>query len=363
MIASGINDHIYAVIMAGGSGTRFWPRSRIERPKQLLNITGDEILLIKTIELIKPIIPISRIKIVTTLSQADAVKRTAPEIPDENIIIEPFGKNTAPAIGISALFIERDDPDAVMVILPADHYIEDKSRFHKTIMASAYQASQGDFLITIGIPPRGPETGYGYIEADELMDKKNLTYSVKSFHEKPDIDRARLFIKQGNFFWNSGIFISSASSMLKEIAQYLPHNYTWLVKIRSSLGRPEESGVIREAYENMEAISIDYGVMEKSKHVLMVVGDFGWNDVGSWPSAAQYWPMDSDKNAFIGELINLDSSQCIVYSPKKLVALLGVEDLVVVEEDDALLICKRGRSQDVRKLVEILRSQGKDHVL
>jgi len=363
MIASGINDHIYAVIMAGGSGTRFWPRSRIDRPKQLLNITGDEILLIKTIELIKPIIPISRIKIVTTLSQADAVKRTAPEIPDENIIIEPFGKNTAPAIGISALFIERDDPDAVMVILPADHYIEDKSRFHKTIMASAYQASQGDFLITIGIPPRGPETGYGYIEADELMDKKNLTYSVKSFHEKPDIDRARLFIKQGNFFWNSGIFISSASSMLKEIAQYLPHNYTWLVKIRSSLGRPEESGVIREAYENMEAISIDYGVMEKSKHVLMVVGDFGWNDVGSWPSAAQYWPMDSDNNAFIGELINLDSSQCIVYSPKKLVALLGVEDLVVVEEDDALLICKRGRSQDVRKLVEILRSQGKDHVL
>jgi len=363
MIASGINDHIYAVIMAGGSGTRFWPRSRIDRPKQLLNITGDEILLIKTIELIKPIIPISRIKIVTTLSQADAVKRTAPEIPDENIIIEPFGKNTAPAIGISALFIERDDPDAVMVILPADHYIEDKSRFHKTIMASAYQASQGDFLITIGIPPRGPETGYGYIEADELMDKRNLTYSVKSFHEKPDIDRARLFIKQGNFFWNSGIFISSASSMLKEIAQYLPHNYTWLVKIRSSLGRPEESGVIREAYENMEAISIDYGVMEKSKHVLMVVGDFGWNDVGSWPSAAQYWPMDSDKNAFIGELINLDSSQCIVYSPKKLVALLGVEDLVVVEEDDALLICKRGRSQDVRKLVEMLRSQGKDHVL
>ena len=363
MIASGIDDHIYAVIMAGGSGTRFWPRSRIDRPKQLLNITGDEILLIKTIELIKPIIPISRIKIVTTLSQADAVKRTAPEIPYENIIIEPFGKNTAPAIGISALFIERDDPDAVMVILPADHYIEDKSRFHKTIMASAYQASQGDFLITIGIPPRGPETGYGYIEADELMDKKNLIYSVKSFHEKPDIDRARLFIKQGNFFWNSGIFISSASSMLKEIAQYLPHNYTWLVKIRSSLNRPEESGVIREAYKEMEAISIDYGVVERSKNVLMVEGGFGWNDVGSWPSAAQYWPMDKDRNASIGEVINLDSSKCIVYSPKKPVALLGVEDLVIVEEEDVLLVCKRERSQEVKKLVEILKSKGRDEIL
>lgn len=353
----------YAVIMAGGSGTRFWPRSRIDRPKQLLNITGDEILLIKTIELIKPIIPISRIKIVTTLSQTDAVKRTASEIPDENIIIEPFGKNTAPAIGISALFIERDNPDAVMVILPADHYIEDKSRFHKTIMAGAYQASQGDFLITIGIPPKGPETGYGYIEADELMDKKNLIYSVKSFHEKPDIDKARLFIKQGNFFWNSGIFISSASSMLKEIAQYLPDNYTWLMKIRSALGRPEESGVIREAYEEMEAISIDYGVIERSKNVLMVEGGFGWNDVGSWPSAAQYWPMDGNKNAFIGEVINLDSSKCIVYSPKKPVALLGVEDLVIVEEEDVLLICKRERSQEVRKLVEILKSKGRDKIL
>jgi len=363
MIRSGIDDYTYAVIMAGGSGTRFWPWSRKNRPKQLLNITGDEILLKKTIEIIKPIIPSSRIKIVTTLSQADAVKRTIPEIPEENIIIEPFGKNTAPAIGISTVFIERDDPDAVMVILPADHYIEDKQRFHQTILAGAYQASQGDFIITIGIPPRGPETGYGYIETDELIDKKNVIYSVKSFHEKPDINTARLFIKQGNFFWNSGIFISRASSMLKEIEEYLPHNFKGLMKIRSSLGKNEESGAIKEAYKEMEAISIDYGVIERSKHVLMIRGDFGWNDVGSWPSAAQYWPMDSNKNAFMGDIINLDSSKCIVYSPKKLVALLGVDDLVIVEDEDVLLVCKRERSQDVRKLVELLRSQGRDKIL
>lgn len=365
MIPSGIDDRIYAVIMAGGSGTRFWPRSRTDRPKQLINITGSAEggLLKKTVELIKPIIPISRIKIVTTSPQADAVKRTVSEIPDENIIIEPFGKNTAPAIGISALFIERDDPEAVMVILPADHYIEDKNKFHKTIMAGAYQASQGDFLVTIGIPPRGPETGYGYIEADELIDKENLIYSVKSFYEKPDIDRARLFIKQGNFFWNSGIFISRTSSMLKEIAEYLPYNYTWLMKARSSLGKDGESEVIREIYKEMETISIDYGVVERSKNVLMAEGGFGWNDVGSWPSAAQYWPMDRDKNAFIGELINLDSSKCIVFSPKKPVALLGVEDLVIVEEDDVLLVCKRERSQEVRRLVEILKSKGRDEIL
>jgi len=357
------DDCPYAVIMAGGSGTRFWPRSRIDRPKQLLNITGDEILLIKTIELIKPIIPISRIKIVTTLSQADAVKRTAPEIPYENIIVEPFGKNTAPAIGISALFIERDDPDAVMVILPADHYIEDQSRFHKTIMASAYQASQGNFLVTIGIPPRGPETGYGYIEAGEVRDTKNGIYSVTSFHEKPDIRTAERFIEQGTFFWNSGIFIARTSTMLKEIEKYLPHNYQGLMKIRAALGTDEESGVINSVYNEMEAISIDYGVIEKSKHVFMIQGNFGWNDVGSWPSAAQYWPKDSNKNSFIGDLISLDSSQCIVYSPKKPVALLGVKDLVIVEDEDALLVCKKERAQDVKKLVEMLKSKGRDEIL
>jgi mannose-1-phosphate guanylyltransferase len=190
MIQSGINDCIYAVIMAGGSGTRFWPRSRKNRPKQLLNITGDEILLKKTIEL----------------------------------ITEPFGKNTAPAIGIAAIFIEKEMKDAVMVVLPADHYIEDTKTFHQTIMAGAFQALQGDCIVTIGIPPRGPETGYGYIEAGEVKDTKNGIYAVTSFHEKPDIHTAERFIKQGTFFWNSGIFIAKTSTMLKEIEEYLPHN-------------------------------------------------------------------------------------------------------------------------------------------
>jgi len=363
MIKSGINDCIYAVIMAGGSGTRFWPRSRKNRPKQLLNITGDEILLKKTIELITPIVPVSRIKIVTTFLQADSVKNTVSQIPKENIIIEPFGKNTAPAISISALFIERDTKDAVMVVLPADHYIEDKKKFHQTIMAGASQASQGDFIVTIGIPPRGPETGYGYIEADEVKDAKNGIYTVKSFHEKPDIHTARRFIKQGTFFWNSGIFIARTSTMLKEIEEYLPHNYQGLVKIRASLGTDEESDVINNVYKEMEAISIDYGVIEKSSHVFMIKGNFGWNDVGSWPYAAQYWPKDSNKNSFIGDLISLDSSQCIVYSPKKPVALLGVKDLVIVEDEDALLVCKKERSQDVKKLVEMLKSKGRDEIL
>jgi mannose-1-phosphate guanylyltransferase len=364
MIQSGINNSIYAVIMAGGSGTRFWPRSRKKRPKQLLNITGDEILLKKTIDLITPIIPANRITIVTTLLQADSVKNTVSQIPKDNIIIEPFGRNTAPAIGIAALFIEkRDTQDAVMVVLPADHYIQDTKTFHQTILAGAAQASQKDCIITIGIPPRGPETGYGYIEAGELKDKKNAIYSVTSFHEKPDLHTAERFIEQGTFYWNSGIFIAKTSTMLKEIKKYLPHNYQGLMKIRTSFGTDQESNVINSVYKDMEAISIDYGVIEKTERVFMIEGNFGWNDVGSWPSAAQYWPKDSKNNAFIGELIGLDSAECIVYSPKKPVALLGVKDLVIVEDKDALLVCKKERAQDVKKIVEILQSKGRDEIL
>jgi len=361
---SGSDSTTYAVIMAGGSGTRFWPRSRKNRPKQLLNITGDEILLKKTIDLITPIIPASRITIVTTLLQADSVKNTVSQIPKDNIIIEPFGKNTAPAIGIASLFIEKKDTkDAVMVVLPADHYIEDTKTFHKIIMAGAAQASQKDCIVTIGIPPRGPETGYGYIEAGEKIDAEKGIYAVASFHEKPDLRTAERFIEQGTFYWNSGIFIAKTATMLKEIKEYLPHNYQGLMNIQTALGTDEESNVINSTYKEMEAISIDYGVIEKSKRVFMIQGDFGWNDVGSWPSAAQYWPKDSDNNAFIGELIGLDSSECIVYSPKKPVALLGVKDLVIVEDEDALLICTKERAQDVKKIVEILQSKGRDEIL
>ncbi len=357
------HEYLYAVIMAGGSGTRFWPRSRRDRPKQLLNITGDDTLLRKTIALIKPIIPPARIKIITTASQAEAVRKGAPEIPAANIIAEPFGKNTAPAIGLSALFIEKEQANAVLVILPADHHIEDKDRFLEQIMAGVSQALEGDHIVTTGIVPRGPETAYGYIETDRLIDKKRGIYTVRSFHEKPDEETARRFIEQGNFFWNSGIFIARASRMLEEMAEHLPHNHRWLMSIRDSLGTDKVSGSIDEAYQNMESISIDYGVMERSKKVRMVAGNFGWDDVGSWPAAAQSWPKDEQGNACIGDVVSLDSSECIVYSPDKPVALLGVDDLIIVEEDDVLMISNKQRCQDVKRLVEKLRSEGRDKLL
>jgi len=347
-----------AVIMAGGSGTRFWPRSRTDRPKQLLNITGDEVLLKKAVELIKTITPPERIKIVTTRVQAEAVMRVVPEIAEQDIIAEPCGRNTAPAIGISALYLEQDHPGSVMVVLPADHYIEDHQIFRQTIRAAVDKAFQEDCIVTIGISPRAPETGYGYIETGTLIDREPAIYAVKSFHEKPDLQKARDFIERGRFFWNSGMFIAKASVMLREIGEHLPRTYELLMEIQASLGKDDEQRVIAEAYERMEPISIDYGVIERSKNVLMVEGNFGWDDVGCWVSAAQHWPHDGEENACIGEVLNLDSSGCIVHSPQKPVALLGVEDLIIVEEDDVLLVCKKDRAQDVRRLVEILRARG-----
>jgi mannose-1-phosphate guanylyltransferase len=351
------------VIMAGGSGTRFWPRSRANRPKQFLNITGDEILLKKAVELIKPIVASKRIKIVTTRSQAEAVMRIVPEIAQHDIIAEPFGRNTAPAIGLSALNVEQDYPGSVMVVLPADHYIEDQEVFLRTIQAAVNRASQEDCIVTVGISPKSPETGYGYIEAGKLIDKDPAVYTVTSFHEKPDLQKARDFIERGTFFWNSGMFIAKTPVMLREIEAHLPRTYELLLEIRTFLGTDDEQRVIGEVYEKTEAISIDYGVIEKSRNVLMVQGDFGWDDVGSWPSAARYWPHDGNKNACIGEVVNLDSSRCIVHSPQKPVALLGVKDLIIVEEDDVLLVCKKDRSQDVRRLVEMLRAHGRDGLL
>jgi len=246
----------------------------------------------------------------------------------------------------------------VMVVLPADHYIKDHEIFRQTIRAAVSRASHGDSIVTVGILPRAPETGYGYIEAGKLIDKEPAIYAVKSFHEKPDLQRAQDFLERGRFFWNSGMFIAKASVVLKEIGEHLPRTYELLMEIQASLGRDDEQTVIGEAYERMEAISVDYGVIEKSRNVLMAEGNFGWDDVGCWPSAAQYWPHDGKKNACIGEVVNLDSSGCIVHSPQKPVALLGVEDLIIVEEDDVLLVCKKDRSQDIRTLVEMLRTRG-----
>lgn len=349
---------MYAVIMAGGRGTRFWPRSREKRPKHLLDIISERTIIQETVDRILPLITPANILIVTGRKHASALMNQLPEIPAANIIIEPEGKNTAPCIGLAALHIQKKSGDAVMVVLPSDHAVVDGDKFRKVIEAAVQTAVDNDALVTVGIKPTSPQTGFGYIEKGKAL--KNGTtqevFRVQSIREKPASEQAREFIQSGNFYWNSGIFIWKASTILNYIARFLPDLSAGLTVINESLESPEEKAAVHRVYKNLVPISIDCGVMEKADNVFVVKGDFGWSDVGSWDALWEIAARDENGNAFIGgsNVISEGSGGSLVYSPKKLVALAGVRDLIVVETKDALLICPRGNSQDVKKIVDIL---------
>lgn len=351
---------MFAVIMAGGKGARFWPRSREKMPKHLLDISSERTMIRETVDRIRPLVPAERTLIVTGKSHAAEAIRQLPEIPPENILIEPVGRNTAPCIGLAALHILRRVPDAVMLVLPSDHRIGDEAAFLRIIQAAAGAASQGDSLVTIGIRPTGPETGYGYIEqgdpfpaggADEI-------YRVRSIREKPPREQAERFLAQGGFSWNSGMFVWKASTIVEAIGQFLPDLEQGLLQIREALGTDREEAVVRAVYTGQRSVSIDYGVMEKAKDVLVIPGTFDWSDLGSWDALWEVSEKDENGNAVRGEFIGVDAANSLIHSTGKLVALVGVKDLLVVETNDALLICRRGRSQDVRKIVETLEEKG-----
>jgi mannose-1-phosphate guanylyltransferase len=352
---------MYAVIMAGGKGTRFWPKSREKMPKHLLDIVCERTIIQETVDRITPLIPAEKILIVTALSHAEELMKQVPQIPEENIIIEPVGRNTAPCIGLAALHIRRKAPDDVMVVLPADHMINDAERFRHILSHAAEMAHRGDYLLTIGIKPTFPETGYGYIEQGALKDTINGEdiYEVKSIREKPALEQAKVFLGKGGFSWNSGMFVWRVDSILQAIKQDLPDLHDGLLEIEPFLGSDREKNVVEQVYKKIQSISIDYGVMEKADNVLLIRGDFGWSDVGSWDTIWDVSNKDGDGNAVHGQglFIGVEARNSLVHSPRKLVALVGVEDLIVVETEDSLLICKRGCSQDVKKLVEILETK------
>ena len=356
---------MYAVIMAGGKGARFWPRSRESKPKHLLDIVSDKTIIRETVDRISPMIPPEKILIVTGESHAQELIRQLPEIPRENIIIEPVGRNTAPCIGLAALHIRRKAPDAVMVVLPSDHLIADENQFRRILRAAAVMAQRGDYLVTVGIRPTGPETGYGYIEQgqEQAVIESETVYDVLSVREKPDMNQARALLAQGGFLWNSGMFIWPVSAILTALQQWLPDLYSGLLQIEAALGSEREASVVAEVYQRVRSVSIDYGVMEKAQNTLVIPGDFGWSDVGSWDVLWEVSPHDEQGNAVRGQAIVIDSRNCLVHSPGKPVALVGVEDLLVVETADALLICKRGVSQDVRKVVDRLEREKRRELL
>jgi len=351
---------MYAVIMAGGRGARFWPRSREKKPKHLLDILSEKTIIQETVDRIKQLIPPDNILVVTGKKHASTLIKQLPEIPSRNIIIEPEGRNTAACIGFAALHICKMVPDDIMVVLPSDHAINDSQKFIDIIAAAAKVAAREDGLVTIGIKPSSIQTGFGYIEQANSF--KHIAgeevFHVKSIREKPDFQQAKEFVQSGNFYWNSGMFIWKASIILKQIGRLLPDLYAGLMRINEALGSPREAVIVPRVYKKLASISIDYGVMEKVDNVFMIQGDFGWSDVGSWDALWEISPKDIKDNAALGgsQAILEDSEGSLIYNPRKLTALVGVKDLIIVETKDALLICKKGRSQDVKKIVDKLDS-------
>ena len=356
---------MYVVIMAGGKGTRFWPRSREKRPKQLLNIVGRRSMLQQTVARIGSLTPAENVLVVAGENHGEEVRNQLADVPSENIILEPVGRNTAACIGLAALVVQHRDPSAVMVVLPADHLILDEDLFLETLRAAVAVARSQPALVTLGIRPTAPETGYGYIETDESKgtEQEHPIYRVNSFHEKPDLQRACQYLEKGNFYWNSGMFVWQAKVVLKAMENCLPGLHADLQKLKTALGTHELDAEISRIYPDLQSISIDYGVMEKADNVLMVPADFGWNDLGNWASMAQIWPRDDQHNVSQGDVLTFDSQRNVIYSPRRLCVLLGIEDLIVVDTDDALLVCPVSRAQDVGKVLDLMKQRGMDEYL
>lgn len=354
------NDlNLSVCIMAGGVGERFWPLSRPSSPKQLLNIVGEDPMITDTAGRNILAVPPERLYVITTCSQADAIAGALPDIPRENVIAEPYGRNTAPCIGLMSALLSGRDPDAVMAVIPADHCIPDKEIYARTIIDAAAIAMREHALVTIGITPRYPETGYGYIVAGETVDSDSDTVfsRVACFVEKPPHRRAEELIAAGNAFWNAGMFVFRVVDMLDAFRKYLPEFYPGLVKIRDTAGTDSCAAVIENVYDTAPSISIDYAIMEKADNVIVAHGAFTWDDVGSWTAAAEHWPDDARGNAVRGEALLLDTEQCVIGNyTDGIVGMVGVRNLIVIRTGDALLVCPRDKAQDVKKLVQKMKN-------
>lgn len=353
---------LYVVIMAGGVGSRFWPRSKQENPKQLLKIFGDNTMIQDTVNRLDGLVKEENIYIITNQIQKQKVVEQLNNLPKENIIAEPFGKNTAACIGLASVLINKKNNDAITVILPADHLIQDVENFQNTIKRAAKFASENDSLVTIGIKPTRPETGYGYIQfLDEEISEG--IYKVQTFAEKPNLSTAKRFLKSGDFLWNSGMFIWKTSTIIEEIKFYLPDLYEGLKKIESSIDSNDFNEVLTNVYGQLISVSIDYGIMEKSSKVFLTKGDFAWSDVGSWEEVYQLSKKNVDGNATSGNVYTTKTTDSYIYSPKKFVAAVGLEGMIVIDTDDALLICSRDHAQDVKLVVDYLKMNKKDELL
>jgi len=355
---------LYALIMAGGSGTRLWPRSRGARPKQLLALLSERTMLQEAYQRITPLIPDDRILVVTSEAYTDVVRQQIPQIPAANIIGELEGHGTAPCIGLSALYLKRLDSEGVMAVLTADHHIEKADELRRALGAAAQVAEAGR-LVTLGVQPNRPSTGYGYIErAEKLAQISGLdVYRVEKFTEKPDLPTAQLFMKSGRYYWNSGMFIWRVAAILREFEKLMPRFYAQLMEIDAALGTAEERAVLERVWPQVENQTIDYGIMEHADDVAVIPVDIGWSDVGDWTALSELLPADEEGNVVVGQHVGLDTRDCLIHSSDRLVATIGLAGMIVVDTEDALLVCPRDRAQEVRDLVRKLKESGREECL
>jgi mannose-1-phosphate guanylyltransferase/mannose-6-phosphate isomerase len=361
--------------MAGGSGTRFWPVSRETMPKQLLKIGGDETLILQTVNRVLPLVRIDDIFIVANRALAESIgyqlSAKFDRQWDGNFILEPEAKNTAPALGLAALHLERLDPDSIMVVLAADHSIR-KTEVFLDLLRTAVETAEQDYLVTLGIKPDRPETGYGYIKAGKVLEgtdgrgqgtRDEEVYRVEAFVEKPNVETAKEYLKHGGYYWNSGIFVWKTKMFLAEVEKHQPALYQGLIEIRKSIGTDKEADVIKEVFKKLDSVSIDYAVMEKTDRAAIIPADIGWSDVGSWAALDEVSEKNKSGNVVIGNVIDIDSHDSIIYAEKRLVATIGLNNTVVVDTPDATLVCSKDRAQDVKKVVEELKKRNAEEHL
>jgi mannose-1-phosphate guanylyltransferase len=357
---------VHAVILAGGRGTRFWPRSRTRTPKQLLNIVGKETMLEQTLARLRPLIPAERIWTVTNTEQAAAVRNQVPAAARKRVLIEPKGLNTAVAIGLAAIHARHAERgDALLAVLPADHYIAQPEKYREIVVAALAVAREPGRMVVLGIPPTRPETGFGYIErtAESTSREGFPVFAVKRFTEKPPLPAATAYVASGKYHWNAGMFFWRVSTFLENLKSFLPSTHDALEDLAAFIGRRGYQRALRTMYQKLESISVDNAVLEPATRVegpprvFVIPAEIGWSDIGSWAAVYELLAKKSGENVLAGKGSTLDAEGNFLWAPSKFVAAIGVRDLVVVETPDALLICARDRTQDVAKIVKHLEQQ------
>ena len=346
---------ITAVIMAGGRGERFWPKSRNASPKQFLSLTKDgETMIQKTVKRLLPIVEADDIYIVTNAAYKELVFEQLPAIPEENVLLEPCARNTAPCIAFAAAVISRKYEDAMMLVLPSDHLIGYEDIYINTLKKAIRAAEKGTRLVTIGITPEYPETGYGYINFGE---EKDDVYAVERFVEKPDLATAKEYLASGRYLWNSGMFVWKVSSVMHNIKEFMPDIYKGAVRIGQAFGTPDFTDVLVKEFTAFRSESIDFGIMEKADHIYTIPGSFGWDDVGSWLAVERINETDDNNNFIDGDVITVDAQRTTVCGGKRLIAAVGTRDIIIVDTDDVLLVCSKNNTQDVKKVIAQLKEQ------